>query len=508
MGERPSRVGRRRPGTGPLTRRPFVELLLGARDGDDRTRASQLGGGLFVLAGVVASASVPFLPAPANRGAFLAVTLLGIVQGVVMLRLPWDRLPRWLPMAFVPVTHLMLGVGVGAYAGVLRHFLVLYVLSFLYLGVTSAPGTVGRWALPAVVSGLLAVAGREPAGTLLDLVVAVLIGAAMGELLAAVNQWHRKANADVQALLVAVTKLTSASAETDAVDLLAELGRALFNADLSIVLLSEQAGGTLFRAAAHRGVEGDLGDVVVDIGSESSVVGIAVRTGQAVFVSDAASSTAPARRLVERFLLASVLCMPVPGEGGHIGALVIGWRSSQRRSDELAEQVIEVLSLQAGQVLERLRQVSTLGTAAGADALTGLVNRRGLRHALDRIPATGGVIFIDLDNFKAVNDLEGHRAGDAVLQAFAELLRASVRGTDCTSRYGGDEFVVVLADGADAPGLVGRLRERWHHHLCGFSAGVALPAQGELPDEVLARADLAAYEDKQLRRTSSPAARA
>jgi len=129
-----------------------------------------------------------------------------------------------------------------------------------------------------------------------------------------------------------------------------------------------------------------------------------------------------------------------------------------------------------GVVAAAIRWWSAMGTAWGrlsrcdVDPLTGLGNRRVVdrlgrdlwRGAL-RVPARQvWVAYGDLDGFKQVNDAFGHRCGDAVLVATAEVLRAATRTGDVVSRVGGDEFVVVLADttGTDAPAVVHRLRRR------------------------------------------------
>jgi diguanylate cyclase (GGDEF)-like protein len=110
---------------------------------------------------------------------------------------------------------------------------------------------------------------------------------------------------------------------------------------------------------------------------------------------------------------------------------------------------------------ERSALTSELRQLAGTDALTGLLNRRALdehvqqRHAAGNVMAV--VILLDVDHFKAINDGQGHAAGDEVLVQVAQLLRRHLRHTDSIARYGGEEFLVLLADGDLGAG--GRLAE-------------------------------------------------
>ena len=126
------------------------------------------------------------------------------------------------------------------------------------------------------------------------------------------------------------------------------------------------------------------------------------------------------------------------------------------------------LGKQASIALENARLHRQLALQAVTDGLTELPNRRQFEDALEgevnrveRFGGSLGLIFADLDDFKQVNDRYGHQAGDEVLRAFAQTLRGSLREIDLPSRFGGDEFAVLLpqTDLVGAEHLAERLRE-------------------------------------------------
>ena len=149
------------------------------------------------------------------------------------------------------------------------------------------------------------------------------------------------------------------------------------------------------------------------------------------------------------------------------------------------------------------------------DPLTGLANRALVRdrlsHTLRRAARKGlwgvSVLFLDLDDFKQVNDTLGHASGDAVLVQVAERLLSATRGSDTVGRIGGDEFAIVLAEGQATEGAVivaeritrsFRAPFRVGQRLVslGVSIGIASSCPGEEESEVLRNADAAMYRAK------------
>lgn len=165
-------------------------------------------------------------------------------------------------------------------------------------------------------------------------------------------------------------------------------------------------------------------------------------------------------------------------------------------------------------VSERLAQGRELERLALTDGLTGLPNRRAmeqrLAQALADQPARGGLVglvLLDLDHFKVVNDSLGHATGDALLVEVAGRLRATVRPGATVARLGGDEFVVVVDDARSSADLeaVGErllacLREPFRvgsgRMVATASLGVAVSDGGGSPAELLREADLALYRAK------------
>ena len=190
----------------------------------------------------------------------------------------------------------------------------------------------------------------------------------------------------------------------------------------------------------------------------------------------------------------------------------LGSANEMQRATEAINRLLERAEGSYEEIAARRDEASR---RARLDPLTGLLNRAGalsaIDHALDHAHKTGqklGLLFIDLDGFKTINDTYGHDAGDSVLQETANRLRSALRGEDIAARFGGDEFVALLvglsqveAAGTIARKIVGMLAKTSYHQdtalAVGASIGIAIyPDHGESPEALLQAADAAMYEVK------------
>jgi diguanylate cyclase (GGDEF)-like protein/PAS domain S-box-containing protein len=157
-------------------------------------------------------------------------------------------------------------------------------------------------------------------------------------------------------------------------------------------------------------------------------------------------------------------------------------------------------------ISERKRSEKRIRHLASHDAMTGLPNRLGLQDHLDRTlqsaRSTGlqvGVVFVDMDKLKQINDTLGHEEGDAALMKLAQELKRQVRGDDMVARIGGDEFVIVLSDIASRADIVAILdRILFTPYAAACSIGVSVfPVDGDDSRTLIRHADLAMYQAKQ-----------
>lgn len=259
--------------------------------------------------------------------------------------------------------------------------------------------------------------------------------------------------------------------------------------------------------------EGLIDALVLDTGDPDSPWALARRTGEPQSVGVAAMPTGLARSVAADGRFTWCWAWPVAGPQG-IEACLVLWRRAEEEIDHTARMLLEQLATLTALVLERERASTQLRHAATHDPLTGLANRArfygDLLEALDD-PAHGplvGVLYIDLDGFKPINDRLGHGVGDFVLREVGRRLERVARLGDLVARLGGDEFtlvcrrVAVLDDLGEVAARITRtvaepIEVGGEVVRVGATVGIAASPPGGLSiDELVDAADGALYEAK------------
>ncbi|HZC32667.1 MAG TPA: GGDEF domain-containing protein, partial [Candidatus Bathyarchaeia archaeon] len=223
-----------------------------------------------------------------------------------------------------------------------------------------------------------------------------------------------------------------------------------------------------------------------------------------------------AERIADRarsmFGLRHTLVAPLTTDGGMIGALLVSRRTAGDWPDS-AQRLLAGAAIESSAALSRAYSHRQAEARASTDALTGLPNRRyfdefcALLARRRRAEDAVGVLMVDIDRFKDLNDRHGHQVGDEVLRAVAGAIVGAVREDDVPARYGGEEFAVLLRNPTRAVAVeVGeRVREavgaldlsRWGVPSASVSVGAAVGDDPDAPIEaVIRQADEALYEAK------------
>jgi diguanylate cyclase (GGDEF)-like protein len=458
-----------------------------------------LGAVFYVLGGLAVLTTLWALPSEVDRGPAIVAAFVAILAGIGMLFVPWHRFSER-ALLVLPIGGFALIAAAGAAAPhLLEHYVPLYLLALIFVGLTQAPGTALAVFPLAVASFLLGTSADLPSEQFIGAILIGTFGLFVSESLALVVTRYRAAERDVRQLLAATRRLASAGDEMEASALLCTVATEMLHADVALVYTADSAQASRYTSRATHGLS--TGPFAIDIDGEPSGIGEALSTGETVFVSDVARSSLVAHRIIDQLDVASMLYIPLPGQVGHVGALAVGWKKRVRRLHDVAQTTVEVLSTEAGGTLERLGVAARLVQEAATDELTGLMNRRAFNRHLDAMRPGDVVVMIDLDHFKTINDEQGHVAGDAALASMATCLRHAARDSDLVARWGGEEFAVILTRSTlgGAHSMIERARAEWVAAAgpTTFSAGIAQRVEGEGPVMTLGRADSALYRAKQ-----------
>jgi len=294
---------------------------------------------------------------------------------------------------------------------------------------------------------------------------------------------------------------------------LLESARTMLFAEVAeIVVFPEGAEGDALRSAVSPAEDVLLEPIEVD---ETRLQALReVSSQQAAVLLPRGRQRHPLDAYLAREGLEDAIVTALHGVDRVFGMVLVG----NRRGDAATftqddRRLFETFASHAGALLENDRVKSQLRHQAFHDSLTGFANRVLFAERVHQALALAGagerrptVLFVDLDDFKTINDSLGHSAGDQLLIAVAERVRGSLRPDDLVARLGGDEFAVLLerADRHDAETVASRLVEslRTPFMLEGrelrihASIGIARAEPGTIADELLRNADVAMYAAK------------
>jgi diguanylate cyclase (GGDEF)-like protein len=329
------------------------------------------------------------------------------------------------------------------------------------LHVADAPGPQGAGLrLPIVVGGTarhVVVAADEPGPDELELARILAAQAAAG--LSRLDAERRSAAgaAHDRGLVRAARALNASLDLQEVLQTLAREAAVALGADLAGVFLGAEALG-LVATAGHTAAE-EWPDIEAALGEGAA--GRAVALGRPYATEDYLHDVGP------HPTFRAALAVPMAWNGATKGALSVGW-GHERRIGEDDERTLEAIADLATFACHNAETYEQVQRAARTDALTGLLNHGAMQLRLREEIARAGrdgtplsCAIVDLDDFKRVNDVRGHQAGDELLRGVAAALQQQLRPYDQVARYGGDEFVLLLpgSDEEAAPAVAERVRD-------------------------------------------------
>jgi diguanylate cyclase (GGDEF)-like protein len=290
----------------------------------------------------------------------------------------------------------------------------------------------------------------------------------------------------------------------------------------SILLLDEEGGHLRHGAAPNlpkayvEAIDGS------QIGPNAGSCGAAAYRRETVAVADIQSDPlwVDGRELAGAYGLRSCWSTPILSHHGAVLGTFAMYSQTAREPTGAEMHLVDVATHIAGIAIERKQAEDRIHFMANHDALTGLPNRTLLKDRLTqavlyakRYDRWATVVFLDLDNFKYVNDSLGHTVGDELLKIVAERMVSCVRATDTVVRLGGDEFVILFFDQPKSADIISAtlqkiratiaepIRVEGHDLAVTCSIGLAnFPNDGTDADALLANADAAMYRAKEMGR--------
>ena len=283
------------------------------------------------------------------------------------------------------------------------------------------------------------------------------------------------------------------------------------------LLFQDYSSGDFTTKFAHPKVEGEELDNEIKFSLDNPVVAWLNKNGEPITV-ESIDNIPEFKGLWEpekKQMAASnlgLLC-PIKSRDRLIGIIALGKKEEDSIYSHEDLELVMSMANQASTIIENAQLYSQAVTRANTDGLTGLYNHRHFHERLDheiargsRFGTTFSLIMLDIDLFKAYNDIHGHLAGDEILRRIAICIQTSIRSLDIAFRYGGEEFTIILPEARldDAHKVAERIRKTIASRTSfkappiTASLGVAnWPIDGVMKAEIISCADAALYRAKQ-----------
>lgn len=435
---------------------------------------------LFILSGLVSIVSM-FVPFPGemvrNTSGVLTVGLIGIGIGIIAWFLPWQRWHRNTMLWFLPLSFVLISL-YNFYSGTDPYrYSLFYLVAFTWLGVAQPRGA-GFLFIPLFIVSYVA------------------------------PLWYVNRTAEALSVLYVLPVCLFISESLAWVsERLWRVQTTLFQSEARFRSLAQNASDMVFITGSDSTIRYLSPSVERILGYPTTVL-LHTRLTNLLHPDDLSHTQATLERSLQQPNSAiSIECRIRHADGS--------WRYIETTSTNLLNDAsVQGIVLNSRDITERKILEDQLTHQAFHDPLTGLANRAAfsnrVEHALTRVERTGttlAVLFLDLDNFKAINDTFGHTAGDQLLVAVADRLRGCLRASDVAARLGGDEFAILLEDvtiTANVVQVADRLLEALHEPFLldgesieiGVSIGIAWSHQGRSAADMLRHADIAMYSVK------------
>lgn len=427
---------------------------------------------------------------------------------VAAVRLPWGRWTHGsaLALAVAALVLLVLVEATSGYAGsrqAAATYPLFVTLVLAWVGMTQPRRTALSFTL--CVGAALAVVVLLPprsAIPLASLAVVLPVGAALGEaaawMMAELRSVQRndaqRASTFID-LTRALDQLPARSTRQEVASALADTAAGVFGAAAEVTLIDPDGQSTAARSGRrphHAGTAtpGRAATRPPSASVERPLAGTASSAGggtaTATLAAPSAAPVAPRRTTIT-----------LMGHRGILGRVQL--ELARDPDDPYAANLVRLFAAQATSALERFELLRRLDHEITHDELTGTGNRRHATNLFNTLRNGDGIILIDVDGFKSINDTAGHLAGDELLRSLGEYLNGYVRGHDDVARLGGDEFVVVARGvGHGAAAAANRLLDGWRAQdpPATVSIGVAVHRAGDGAQVSVERADQALYQAK------------